>query len=69
MEVICRAVTTEAPGDLYIADARRRLGGLRSLHAVAGEPHSEDDAVHLSRTAIADGRFLRNRPVRVEKVI
>lgn len=55
-------------GDLlYIADARRWLGGLRSLHCRAGEPHHEGNVVLVSEEAFKAGNFRPNRPVRVEK--
>ncbi|HWP59612.1 MAG TPA: sodium/solute symporter [Candidatus Acidoferrales bacterium] len=59
-----------APGDLvYVSDARRWLGGLRSLHAKAGLPHGNEDSVLLSLPAVERGRLLPGRPVRVEKIM
>jgi len=57
------------PGDLlYVADARRWLGGLRSAHCRAGEPHELGNVVLMSQAAYQAGRFLPGRRVRVEKV-
>lgn len=57
------------PGDLlYVADARRWLGGLRSAHCRAGEPHELGNVVLMSQAAYRAGRFLPGRRVRVEKV-
>jgi SSS family solute:Na+ symporter len=55
-------------GDLlYIGDARRWLGGLRSLHCRAGQPHNHGDVVLIAEEAFKAGSFKPNRPVRVEK--
>jgi SSS family solute:Na+ symporter len=55
-------------GDLlYVADARRWLGGLRSLHCRAGEPHNQGNVVLISNEAFNVGSFKPKRPVRVEK--
>ena len=56
------------PGDLlYVADARRWLGGLRSSHCRAGEPHNLGDVVLMNATAFEDGSFVPGRRVRIEK--
>ncbi|HHS51023.1 MAG TPA: sodium:solute symporter family protein [candidate division Zixibacteria bacterium] len=58
------------PGDLlYIADHRKRLGGLRSNHIHAGEAHDDGDFVIMSAKSFAEGNFRDNTPVRVEKII
>jgi SSS family solute:Na+ symporter len=55
-------------GDLlYLADARRYLGGLRSIHAKAGAPHDRGDVALISPAAFSDGNFVRARRVRIEK--
>ena len=56
------------PGDLlYVGDARRWLGGLRSLHCRAGQPHDQGNLVLIAEAAFKAGSFKSNRPVRVEK--
>jgi SSS family solute:Na+ symporter len=56
------------PGDLlYVADARRYLGGLRSLHARAGETH-DGAAMLISQDAFNEGNFVPGRAVRIEKI-
>ncbi len=56
------------PGDLlYVADARWWLGGLRSLHCRAGQPHDQGNAVLMHPQAFEMGSFLPGRRVRVEK--
>ena len=58
------------PGDLlYVADARKWMGGLRSVHVKAGEPHDEKGVVRLSSKSLDEGGLLENKDVRVEKVI
>ena len=55
-------------GDLlYVGDARWWLGGLRSSHCRAGEPHNQGNVVLMSEEAFQAGSFLPNRPVRIEK--
>ena len=56
------------PGDLlYVGDARRWLGGLRSLHCRAGQPHDQGNVVLIAEAAFKAGSFKPTRPVRVEK--
>ncbi|HNQ22032.1 MAG TPA: sodium:solute symporter family protein [Phycisphaerae bacterium] len=55
-------------GDLlFVGDARRWLGGLRSLHCRAGKSHAEGNVVLMHAEAFRAGTFLPDRPVRVEK--
>ena len=58
------------PGDLlYLADARRWLGGLRSLHAVAAEPHDGPPGLRLCADSVKRGNLRSDKPVRVEKIL
>ena len=58
------------PGDLlYVSDARRWLGGLRSLHCRAGLPHDQGETVLMAAEAFDEGNFLPDHPVRVEKLL
>lgn len=58
------------PGDLiYIVDARAWLGGLRSVHVKAGEPHDQPGEVRMSEKVFEEGNFVVGRPVKVEKII
>jgi hypothetical protein len=55
-------------GDLlYVADARRWLGGLRSSHCRAGQPHDQGNVVLMAAEAFKAGNFRPSRRVRVEK--
>ncbi len=55
-------------GDLlYVGDARWWLGGLRSTHCRAGEPHEAGNVVLIHQEAFELGNFLPRRRVRVEK--
>ena len=55
-------------GDLlYICDARRWLGGLRSSHCRAGRPHDEGNVVLMAKEAFTSGNFRPGRQVRAEK--
>ena len=56
------------PGDLvYITDARKWLGGLKSVHSVYGEPHSEDGIVYITNEHRMQGQFVKNKTVIAEK--
>lgn len=56
------------PGDLvYICDRRRWLGGLKSIHSVYGEPHSEAGVVLLTSPQIDVGLFVEGRKLVAEK--
>ena len=57
-----------SPGDLiYVADRRWWLGGLRSLHCRAGQPHDEGAGVLMAAEAAEAGSFKLANDVRVEK--
>ena len=55
-------------GDLvYLADERKWLGGLKSMHSVYGEPHTEDGIVYITQAHVETGRFDAERKLSVEK--
>jgi SSS family solute:Na+ symporter len=55
-------------GDLvYLADERKWLGGLKSIHSVYGEPHKEDGVVHITQFHVESGLFDEKRKLIVEK--
>lgn len=58
-------------GDIiYLADKRGWLGGLRSIHAKACEPHEADpDAIFASQDLIDEGKLLVGRRHRAELII
>lgn len=56
------------PGDLvYVADKRRWLGGLKSVHSVYAEPHDEEGVVYMTPDLVSSGMFDEGRPLRAEK--
>ena len=56
------------PGDLvYITDARKWLGGLKSCHTVFGKPHDEDGIVYLRKLHLEKGLFVEGRLLEAEK--
>lgn len=56
------------PGDLvYITDARKWMGGLKSVHSVFGEPHDEDGVVYITQENFEQGQFVKGKKVRAEK--
>ena len=56
------------PGDLvYITDVRKWLGGLKSIHSVYGEPHSEDGIVYITNEHRMQGQFVKDKTVIAEK--
>lgn len=55
-------------GDLvYFTDARKIMGGLKSVHSVYGEPHSEDGIVYISNEHLAQGQFVKDKILIAEK--
>ncbi len=55
-------------GDLvYLCDARKYLGGLKSVHVVYGEPHDEDGIVYINNEALLNGVFEEGRSLTAEK--
>lgn len=55
-------------GDLvYISDARKWLGGLKSIHSIFGEPHSEDGIVYVTEEHVNQGQFVKEKLLLAEK--
>lgn len=55
-------------GDLvYISDARRYLGGLKSVHTIYGEPHDEEGIVYITSEHLAQGQFVKGKLLIAEK--
>ncbi len=56
------------PGDLvYITDARKYLGGLKSVHSVYGEPHNESGTVYITEEHQKRGLFVKDKILIAEK--
>lgn len=57
-------------GDLlYVSDARRWLGGLRSIHANLSGIHNDDqNVIRISSDLISEGELVPHRPHRIEKI-
>lgn len=67
-QAVMSALAAE-PGDLlYVSDDRWWLGGLRSIHVRAAEPHS-DEFIKLSTADVERGQLKPTRPARVEKLM
>ncbi|HPN39565.1 MAG TPA: sodium:solute symporter family protein, partial [Melioribacteraceae bacterium] len=55
-------------GDLvYLSDARKFLGGLKSVHSVFGKPHFEDGKVYISKEHLASAQFVEGKILIAEK--
>jgi SSS family solute:Na+ symporter len=55
-------------GDLvYICDARKIFGGLKSVHAVYGEAHNEEGIVYISDEHKKQAQFVDERIITAEK--
>lgn len=55
-------------GDLvYISDARKYLGGLKSIHSVYGKPHNEDGIVYITEEHKLSGVFVEGKILTAEK--
>jgi len=57
-------------GDMvYVADGRRWLGGIRSVHAKISDIHSEPGVIHVPESLVKEGILLPGRRHRVEKIL
>ncbi len=55
-------------GDLvYLCDKRNWMGGLKSVHSVFAEPHSEDGIVYMTADLAESGLFVEGRELKAEK--
>jgi len=55
-------------GDLiYLCDARKYLGGLKSTHCIYGEPHSEDGIVYITNETLLNGVYEEGKILTAEK--
>ncbi|MEE2876853.1 MAG: sodium:solute symporter family protein [Candidatus Neomarinimicrobiota bacterium] len=55
-------------GDLvYVSDSRKWLGGLKSVHAVYGEPHDENGVMYLTGVQLDHGQFVEGKLLSAEK--
>ncbi len=55
-------------GDLvYISDSRKYLGGLKSVHAEYGTPHTEDGIVYINKEHKLTGLFIEGKLLSAEK--
>ncbi|MFH1197183.1 MAG: sodium:solute symporter family protein [bacterium] len=55
-------------GDLvYICDARKILGGVKSIHSVYGEPHDEEGIVYINNEHLLSGVFVEGKILEAEK--
>jgi len=55
-------------GDLvYLSDARRFLGGLKSVHSSFGDTHDEDGIVYITQEHLEQGQFVKGKVLTAEK--
>ena len=55
-------------GDMvYLADERKWLGGLKSIHSFYGEPHRDDGVVYITQSHAESGLFDKKRKMIAEK--
>lgn len=56
------------PGDLvYLSDKRKWLGGLKSIHSVYGEPHTENGIAYINDEQRKVGIFAKDKILEAEK--
>ncbi len=56
------------PGDLvYLSDKRKWLGGLKSIHSVYGEPHTEKGIAYINDEQRKVGIFAKDKILEAEK--
>ncbi|KUO61211.1 sodium:proline symporter [bacterium BRH_c32] len=55
-------------GDIvYLSDARKYLGGLKSVHTRLGEPHTEEGVVYIGTEDKENAQFVSGRVLSIEK--
>ena len=55
-------------GDLiYLCDARKYMGGLKSTHCIYGEPHGEDGVVYITNETLLNGVYEEGKILTAEK--
>ncbi|MFZ1290976.1 MAG: sodium:solute symporter family protein [Melioribacteraceae bacterium] len=55
-------------GDLvYVSDARKYFGGLKSVHSTYGKPHNEDGIVYINQEHVDQGQFVKGKILTAEK--
>ncbi len=55
-------------GDLvYVADKRKWLGGLKSIHSMFGKPHNEPGVIYLTPDQAQGGLFVEGRKLTAKK--
>jgi SSS family solute:Na+ symporter len=62
-----KKMAAEVGDFVYISDKRKWLGGLKSIHSVYGEPHTEDGVVYLSNEDLLNGVFEEDKVLEAEK--
>lgn len=60
-------MSAEAGDLVYISDARKILGGLKSVHTTYGEAHNEDGIVYITKEHVAQGQFVKGKILTAEK--
>ena len=60
-------MSAEAGDLVYISDARKILGGLKSVHSTYGDTHNEDGIVYITKEHIAQGQFVKGKILTAEK--
>jgi hypothetical protein len=53
---------------IYMEDSRWYLGGLRSAHVKATQPHNDADVIKMNRFTFEDAMFLQGKKVTLEKI-
>lgn len=55
-------------GDLvYVSDARKYLGGLKSFHSKIGKPHNEMGVIYISQEHVKNGLLIKGKLLTAEK--
>jgi SSS family solute:Na+ symporter len=53
---------------IYMEDSRWYLGGLRSAHVKATQPHNDADVIKMNQFTFEDAMFLQGKKVTLEKI-
>lgn len=59
-------MSAEAGDLVYVSDARKIFGGLKSVHSTFGAPHDEDGIVYITQEHLDQGQFVKGKTVTAE---
>jgi SSS family solute:Na+ symporter len=65
---VMQTMKAEVDDLIYMEDSRWYLGGLRSAHVKATQPHNDADVIKMNQFTFEDAMFLQGKKVTLEKI-